>query len=53
MRFEKTVGDNNGTFYISIPKDLANYLGLEAGTPIQIQDEEDKKGRYISIWKKK
>lgn len=53
MKFEKTIGDNNGVLYIPIPKDLAIYLGLKAGTPVEIQDEEGKKGKYASIWKKK
>jgi len=53
MRFEKTIGDNNGVLYIPIPKDLAIHIGLEAGMPIEIQDENGKHGKYISIWKKK
>ncbi len=53
MKFEKTIGDNNGALYVPIPKDLAIHLGLEAGTPVEIQDEEGKKGKYASFWKKK
>jgi len=53
MRFGRTIGDNNGVLYIPIPKDLAIHVGLEKGTEIQLQDENGKHGKYISIWKKK
>jgi len=53
MKIEKTIGDNNGTLYVPLSKDLALHLGLEAGTIIEIQDEQGKKGKYASFWKKK
>lgn len=53
MKFERTIGDNNGALYLPIPKDLAIHLGIEKGTTIEIQDENGKHGNYISIWKKK
>lgn len=52
MKFERTIGDNNGALYILIPKDLAIHLGLEKGTAIEIQDETGKHGHYASFWKK-
>lgn len=53
MRFVRKVGDNNGVLHIPLDKDLALYLGLEKGTEVEIQDEEGKKGKYASFWKKK
>ncbi len=53
MKFVRKVGDNNGVLHIPLDKDLALYLGLEKGTTVEIQDEEGKKGKYASFWKRK
>jgi hypothetical protein len=42
----------NGVYYISIPIDLARFLGIKENTTIVIQDEEGKHGHYISLWAK-
>lgn len=53
MKITRTIADNNGILYLTIPKDLAEYLGLEKGTEVEIQDEDGKHGQYASFWKKK
>ncbi len=53
LKITKTIADNNGTLNLPIPKDLAEYLGLEKGCEVEIQDEDGKHGQYASFWKKK
>lgn len=52
MQFEKEIVMQNGVYYISIPIDLARFLGIKENTTIVIQDEEGKHGHYISLWAK-
>lgn len=38
---------------IVIPPDLAKHLGIDVDDNIILQDEEGKKGKFCSFWKKK
>jgi len=53
MQFERKIrkwGDTSVA--IVIPTDLATYLGLNPDDDIIIQEEEGKKGKFLSMWKK-
>jgi len=56
MKYETTILNNNGSWYMRIPKPFAEHMGLKESedypVPATIQDEEGKHGRYCSIWKK-
>lgn len=52
MKFLRKILENSGVLYLPLDKDLALFLGLEKGTEVEIQDEEGKKGKYASFWKK-
>jgi hypothetical protein len=57
MKFETTILNNNGSWYVRIPPTLAKYLGLddekekEYPVPAMLQDEVSKHGKYCSMWK--
>jgi len=53
MQYEKKIIDVGGSLGIILPLDLCNYLGLEKGSEIIIQDDRGKHGQFISLWKKK
>jgi len=53
MQFERKITKVGGGLYIAIPADLCRYLELEEGTPITIQDETGKHGKYLSMWENK
>lgn len=52
MKFLRKILENSGVLYLPLDKDLALYLELEKGTTVEIQDEEGKKGKYASFYKK-
>jgi hypothetical protein len=56
MKYETTILNNNGSWYLRIPPIFAKHMGLDDNTTTpaeaEIQDEEGKKGKYCSIWKK-
>ena len=57
MKFETTILNNNGSWYVRLPPVYAKHLDLkdEDDTPVEavIQDETNKKGQpFCSIWKK-
>jgi|TARA_R100000501_G_C2625522_1_gene118969 antitoxin component of MazEF toxin-antitoxin module len=53
MKFERKIMNVGGSTCLILPPDVVAYLGLENGTVMEIQDEEGKHGKYISVWKKK
>lgn len=53
MQFERKIrkwGETSLAFVI--PADLASYLDLQPEDDIVIQDEQGKKGKFLSMWKK-
>ena len=52
MKWEKKIIEVGGSYGLIIPLDVLKYLNLSVGDEVEIQDEEKKKGRFISIWKK-
>jgi hypothetical protein len=56
MKYETTILNNNGSWYVRLPPVFAKHMGLkeEDQTPVEaeIQDEKGKHGNYCSIWKK-
>ncbi len=52
MQYEKKIIEIGGSQGILLPLDLCKYLGLKLGSEIIIQDDEGKKGKFISLWKK-
>ena len=52
MKFDREVREIGGSITLSIPADLCKYLGIAPNDKVVIQDYENKKGKYISIWKK-
>jgi len=53
MKFERKIrkwGDTS--LVLVIPTDLAIHLDLHPDDDIVIQEEEGKKGKFISLWKK-
>lgn len=57
MKYETTILNNNGSYYLRIPPVYAEHLGLKENEeyPIEavIQDEKGKHGKYCSFWTKK
>ena len=53
MQYEKKIIEVGGSQGIILPLDLCKYLGLEIGSKIVIQDYVGKKGKFISLWKRK
>jgi len=53
MQFERNLKDIGGSVMFVIPADLARYLELKAEDIVVIQDDNGKKGKFISFWKKK
>jgi len=53
MQFERTMKDIGGSTMVIIPADLCKYLDLKAEDTVVIQDDEGKKGKFVSLWKKK
>ena len=53
MEFESTVRKMGSSLQITIPADLCKWLKLQEGDKLIVQDEEGKKGKYFSTWKKK
>ena len=52
MQYEKKIIEVGGSQGILLPLDLCNFLQLQVGDTVVIQDEKGKKGNYLSIWKK-
>lgn len=52
MQIERKIQVINGVFMVSIPIDLARWLNLNNDSILILQDEEGKKGRYLSVWQK-
>ena len=52
MQFEKRIVMNNDVYYLSIPIDLVKYLDIKEDSVIIIQDEQGKRGKYMSLWVK-
>lgn len=40
-----------GSLAIIIPPMIAKWLGIKEGDVVNMQDEEGKKGRYVTVWK--
>jgi len=53
MQYEKKIIEIGGSQGLLLPLDLLNYLGIKIGDIVVIQDDEGKKGKFISLWKKK
>ena len=53
MKFERKIMNVGGSTCLILPPDVVAYLRLENGTVMEIQDEEGKHGKYISVWMKK
>lgn len=51
MIYKKTISEIGNSLGIIIPADVLKYLGVEKGSTINMQVEEGKKGKYISLWK--
>ena len=52
MQFERKITEVGGSLMLLVPADLAKFLELKAGDMMVVQDEEGKKGKYLSAWKK-
>lgn len=53
MQFEKKIVKmGEASLYIPLPIELARFLEITEETVIIIQDEQGKKGPYVSAWKK-
>ena len=53
MQYEKKIIEIGGSQGHILPLDLLKYLDLKIGDTIIIQDEDGKKGKFVSFWKKK
>ena len=53
MQQETKVRKVNESYHVTIPINLARWLGLNEGDTLVVQDEEGKHGKYFSTWKKK
>jgi len=52
MQFKRQIVSVGGSIGITVPPDLLQYLELKPKDIVVIQDENGKKGKYITIWKK-
>jgi antitoxin component of MazEF toxin-antitoxin module len=52
VKFERKVFSQGDSLAITLPKEICQYLKVEAGSQIVIMDDNGKKGKFISIWKK-
>jgi len=56
MKDDTNMRNINGSWYCRIPPSFVRHLGLEGewgeAVDAMIQDEDGKKGKYCSIWKK-
>lgn len=52
MQFERKITEVGGSLMLLVPSDLAKFLELRAGDLMILQDEQGKKGKYLSAWKK-
>lgn len=52
MEFETKIRLVNQSVNITIPIQLARWLEAEEGKILCLQDEEGKKGKYITAWVK-
>lgn len=50
--FPRKIGIKNGNLIINVPKEIVDWLELHPQSPIFIQPEEGKYGKYISIYNK-
>ena len=52
MEFKTNVSKNGGSTYLLLPKQIVEYLGLEAGECTAIVEEKDTtgKGRFAVFW---
>jgi len=53
MQIEQKARISSGSIIITIPVTLVKWLGIEEGETIVFQDEDGKKGKYFSAWRKK
>jgi len=52
MQFKTNVVEIGSTTYLLIPKEVRDFLSLEAGQEkVIMQDYEKSKGRFIAFWK--
>jgi len=52
MQWTRKITKIGGSMHISIPTDLVDYLDLQAGDVVTIQDDNGNHGKFISMWKK-
>ena len=52
MQYERKIQKVGNSLCIIIPSDLAEYMKLELGSEVVIQDDKSKYGNFISFWKK-
>ena len=52
MQFERKITEVGGSLMLILPPDLCKFLGLNASDVMVVQDEEGKKGKFLSAWKK-
>jgi len=52
MITETTTTKVGGTRYLRLPPHIAKFLAVEDNVTFNIQDEQGKHGRFVSIWKK-
>jgi len=50
MQWEKQIIKVGNSLAVLIPSELAQYIGLQKGTGIIIQDDEGKHGKFVSFW---
>ncbi len=53
VKFRVKVGKRGNSLAVTLPKHLIEYLEIEQGDKIEMQPENGKYGKYISVWKKK
>ena len=52
--FEVSVGKTGGSMRITVPPEIAKFLGgLEDGDRVEIAADSGKHGKYAAFWKKK
>jgi hypothetical protein len=50
MKQKTSLIENGGTYYLRIPPALKEYLNLEVGEEITIEDKKKKHGKYAVFW---
>jgi antitoxin component of MazEF toxin-antitoxin module len=49
MKYIRTITNFGGSTGLTMPQDLLNYLNLEKGDKISIEDHKDEYGTYIIV----